>query len=125
MRCSEGKCKPSPLRKTPGETTANLSTRSPGKFLFSRKGPPSSSSYSSLPVDRLFPQTCPFAAPPNEQRAELKTVWDMWQHHLDALLDVQPILMEALADRGLSQTGVFVEAVVVGGGGGSGGAAGR
>ncbi len=99
---------------------------SPGKLLFSTQGvrAPSRPSYSSLPVDRLFPQTCPFTAPPNEQRAELKTVWDMWQHHLDGLLDVQPILMEALADRGLSQTGVFVEAVG-GGGGGSGGAAGR
>lgn len=49
----------------------------------------------------------------------MKTVYDMWQHHLDALLDVQPTLKEALADRGLSETAVFLEAD--GGGGGRGG----
>lgn len=43
----------------------------------------------------------------------------MWQHHLDALLDVQPTLKEALAERGLSETAVFLEAD--GGGGVAGG----
>ncbi|CAM9755576.1 unnamed protein product, partial [Scytosiphon promiscuus] len=45
-----------------------------------------------------------------EVSGEMKTVQDMWQQRLDALLDVQPTLKEALADRGLSETGVFVEA---------------
>lgn len=45
-------------------------------------------------------------------------MYDMWQHHLDALLDVQPTLKEALAERGLSETAVFLE--TDGGGGGAG-----
>lgn len=47
-------------------------------------------------------------------------VHDMWQHHLDALLDVQPTLKEALADRGLSETAVFLEAEDGGSGAASG-----
>lgn len=43
-------------------------------------------------------------------RSELQGVQDMWQRHLDALLDVQPTLAEALTDRGLSLTGVLLEA---------------
>lgn len=54
-------------------------------------------------------------------RAELKTVRDMWHHHLDALLDVQPSLKEALAERGLSEAAVFLEAAGDGGGGGAAG----
>lgn len=46
----------------------------------------------------------------------------MWQHHLDALLDVQPALKEALADRGLSEVAVFLKADGGGGGGATGGA---